>query len=1185
MAFDAGSIDATLTLNRNPFTAGIAAAKNQARGLERERFNVDIKVSLNQADVRRVKATLRELAKRVVATARINVDRANFDRLLRDLQRFHGRVYTARVRINTSDAERSLRGLEDQINRIRRSLDDLGGRTRRFSDDASAGFGGGASHFAKMASAIIAGAPLIASGLIGVLGAVGALGSAFAIAGAGAGAFALVAKTVFDDLFDKTKTFTGLQKEAADGLKKLQDSYAKLVEQTQVGVWRAFITNFDAARVALGSLVGVINSASGGFERIGKLAKQYFQGDDWEKFTDFLSKNTGPVLEKVFLILANATQGVMNLIMAFQPLTDWMLDALVKGMQSFAEWTERLGQNKDFQTFLEAAKRSLESMWHFLEEVVKFIYKLAVGLEPLGSIIFKVLGDIFEQLNKMPPEWIAAIAYGFGAMWAAIALGAGGPVGIAIGVLAGLAVLLADLYTKNETFRNSVNAFGADLRDYFLPIWNNIVEAFETKIIPAWNNLVAAVREHVMPVFQELWTQIREQVGPAFEHLVSTIFDRLIPAFLQFMADIMPVVSWFIKVIGTDVVQAWQIMVSTVDGALIMVTGLFQTFSGVFTGDWQTFHTGLQTIAEGFWTIVAGLFGMNLDELKAKFSEWDAWIRGLWTSLWDSVSNYLDIKLKEIQTVVGMARDGIDRTWREVANVFATPINWVINEVINKGIIGAWNTVMGWIGAPSLTATPVPNIPRFAQGGIVPGGYAPGQDTQAIMASPGEGIVRPEVTRALGPSWIDNVNTVARRAGVGGVKRYLDYGGERVQQFQGGGVVAATAFANAQAGKPYSWGGVGPGGYDCSGFMSALQNVIMGRYPHSRLYATGSFGPTRGAAGLVPGLSSAFTVGVNPNTGSGVGHMAGTLGGMNVESRGGAGVVLGGGARGSTNSLFPWHFSLPSAGGAFVDTGGGGGVALPDYIAMATDLFNKILNFDGFPGKGIFGDAIKQIPTKLVDKALAEAKKKIDAWRTVHVAGTASPAGGAAGAGVQAAVNAVAQRYGWGQGTSQWNSLSLLIQKESGWNPNAANPTSSARGLFQKMTSIHGPVEPTAAGQAEWGLKYIKDRYGTPSAALDFHNRNNYYDGGGWLMPGRSMAWNATGRPERVLSRHEYNDMRGGVGREEISDIIRTIIGELGISGGGDVFHVQLPERTTVRELADTIDFRRRVRSKGRYAR
>lgn len=104
------------------------------------------------------------------------------------------------------------------------------------------------------------------------------------------------------------------------------------------------------------------------------------------------------------------------------------------------------------------------------------------------------------------------------------------------------------------------------------------------------------------------------------------------------------------------------------------------------------------------------------------------------------------------------------------------------------------------------------------------------------------------------------------------------------------------------------------------------------------------------------------------------------------------------------------------------------------------------------------------------------------------------------GAGaVKAIVKAVMKSMGWGE--DQWPYLDRLVTKESGWNPKAANPTSSARGLFQKMTSIHGPVEGSVEGQAMWGLNYIKNRYGSPAAALAFHNANNWYHRGGLIFP------------------------------------------------------------------------------------
>ncbi|MCC9154911.1 replication protein [Streptomyces parvulus] len=124
----------------------------------------------------------------------------------------------------------------------------------------------------------------------------------------------------------------------------------------------------------------------------------------------------------------------------------------------------------------------------------------------------------------------------------------------------------------------------------------------------------------------------------------------------------------------------------------------------------------------------------------------------------------------------------------------------------------------------------------------------------------------------------------------------------------GKGFKSALSFARAQAGKPYIWGGVGPTGYDCSGFMSALENIIRGvKSPYSRRWATGAFSGATAPAGWVRGAASPFRVGI---TNAGVGHTAGTLNGVNVESRGGDGVVVGARARGYNDRLFTDWYGL-----------------------------------------------------------------------------------------------------------------------------------------------------------------------------------------------------------------------------------------------------------------------------------
>jgi hypothetical protein len=105
-----------------------------------------------------------------------------------------------------------------------------------------------------------------------------------------------------------------------------------------------------------------------------------------------------------------------------------------------------------------------------------------------------------------------------------------------------------------------------------------------------------------------------------------------------------------------------------------------------------------------------------------------------------------------------------------------------------------------------------------------------------------------------------------------------------------------------------------------------------------------------------------------------------------------------------------------------------------------------------------------------------------------------APTGSAASGGIKGMVRQMAAEMGWGD--DQWGALEELVTRESSWNPEAQNPTSTAYGLFQFLDSTwanYGQKTSDPAAQARAGLAYIRDRYGSPQAALSFHDKNNYY--------------------------------------------------------------------------------------------
>ncbi|XUZ24749.1 phage tail tape measure protein [Streptomyces sp. RMIT01] len=221
----------------------------------------------------------------------------------------------------------------------------------------------------------------------------------------------------------------------------------------------------------------------------------------------------------------------------------------------------------------------------------------------------------------------------------------------------------------------------------------------------------------------------------------------------------------------------------------------------------------------------------------------------------------------------------------------------------------------------------------FAKGGIfdwVKGAASKGVDLaksgvswlkDGIKASAVAGlntVVKPLLNKISGSASLyrDMIRGVPERI----IKEIVGYSGKADAKLEASGIggkgyKSALSWARTQNGLPYQWGGNGNPSWDCSGFMSAIESVIRGQSPHRR-WATGAFSGATAPAGWVLGARSPFQIGI---TNSGVGHTAGTLNGVNVESRGGDGVIVGPGARSYKSSLFTHRYGLKVKGYA---TGG-----------------------------------------------------------------------------------------------------------------------------------------------------------------------------------------------------------------------------------------------------------------------
>ncbi|MEU5259025.1 hypothetical protein [Amycolatopsis sp. NPDC021455] len=449
--------------------------------------------------------------------------------------------------------------------------------------------------------------------------------------------------------------------------------------------------------------------------------------------------------------------------------------------------------------------------------------------------------------------------------------------------------------------------------------------------------------------------------------------------------------------------------------------------------------------------------------------------------------------------------DWVNTSWSAMRGYAQAPTRDILTGPLNSGLIAAWNYLDASFGLNHHLA---PVAIPFSEGGPVKGPGTGTSDSILARLSNGEYVLDADLTKRILP-FLEALR--GRKAEALQAAGYAQGGlvadtGSALNAL----VARAQVFAAAQRGKPYIWGGVGPQGYDCSGFMSALTNVLRGDFPYKRL-GTAASEPW---SGFVPGLSSAFSLGASPV------HTAGTLGGVNAESTGDK-VRFGPDAHGADDWQFTTQSSLPIAGGTFVS---GGGTfdpaalvasAFTDTRAMVRDVLGRYPgNIMAQLGGGEVNYAADQLSKVAVDKV---------AVNTV--------AGGPAVEAAQNFARGALARFGWGQ--DQMAPLISLWNGESGWDYKALNKSSGAYGIAQALPAEkYGSVAPdwrtNPATQILWGLGYIKDRYGTPANAYStwLSRSPHWYDDGGWLPPGMSVSGNHTGQPEAVLTPQQWQDIR-----------------------------------------------------------
>jgi hypothetical protein len=241
------------------------------------------------------------------------------------------------------------------------------------------------------------------------------------------------------------------------------------------------------------------------------------------------------------------------------------------------------------------------------------------------------------------------------------------------------------------------------MKSTFKGIWNGIKAILVDPIHNAWE-AIKKVWDLIKDVFKNAWTWVK------------SVFKGL-----------------------------WQgvkaIFVDPVHNVIDALRSAWQGIKGVFQDAWDWVKTTFRSL----WNGVKGIYTTPFHEAKSLIH---TILSGLWGGIKGIISGF---------------KSSLSGAWNGLKNIFAAPIKFLIDYVIDKGILGAWNWIAGVVpGMSGLSVSewhPTWGGITFARGGVLPG-YAPGHDKVPAMLSPGEAVLVPEVVKALGKSTILSWNAM-----------------------------------------------------------------------------------------------------------------------------------------------------------------------------------------------------------------------------------------------------------------------------------------------------------------------------------------------------------------------------------------------------------------------------------------